>query len=182
MKKPNEYIRLQGGVVIDPEAVQPSDIRLVNILDGIGGIKRYNGHSTITVLKHSVVLAELFWSDKDKLYALMHDAPEAYVGDVTTAMRSYVGAAWEALYEKFERMIFAKYKVEFSERVREMDKLIVEAEMYFSGLPYPEECTNLTYNEKEYIKSLFNCPRHTGPKAWHDLWLSQVRLLTGMEE
>ena len=67
--------------LVDP---QPEDVDIVDIIAALGNIVRFNGHcrKNYTVLQHSVQVAELC-PPILRFAGLMHDAGEAYYGDIT---------------------------------------------------------------------------------------------------
>jgi hypothetical protein len=67
--------------LVDP---QPEDVDIVDIVASLGNIVRFNGHcgGNYTVLQHSVQVAELC-NQEFRFDGLMHDAGEAYYGDIT---------------------------------------------------------------------------------------------------
>lgn len=87
--------------LLDPD---PWDIRLADIAHALGKICRFTGHCVehYSVAQHSVHVAELL---RDQGHAegvqrqgLMHDAHEAFVGDVASPIKwAMDGNAWETL-------------------------------------------------------------------------------------
>lgn len=79
-------IRTQCGD-FDLSAVEPESIRLTDLL-ALRNVCRWGGHTIehYSVVQHSVLVARLvepcyFW------HALLHDAPEAYIGDIPTPLK-----------------------------------------------------------------------------------------------
>ena len=64
---------------------------IVDIAAGLGRTARWGGQTKIyyTVLAHTFVTAAVV-SDHARIYAMLHDAPEAVVGDVVTTWKSDV--------------------------------------------------------------------------------------------
>lgn len=84
-------MRTQNGWV-DLLNPQPSQVRLDDIIYALQRLNRFTGHSDITVLEHSC-RAYLFACDmgiedpRQLLTVLMHDAHEAYVGDISRSLK-----------------------------------------------------------------------------------------------
>lgn len=69
---------------------------LYSIGVGLGRMPRFAGQTKIlySVLQHSFVVADLVMPEH-RIYALLHDAPEAIVGDVPTAWKTSAAKAHE---------------------------------------------------------------------------------------
>jgi len=139
-----DYIFTYSGEAIYPPEVTADQIKLIDIAYGLAGINRYNGQTRVSVLRHSIAIAELseaiarrpgYYSSNDGevLYALMHDAAEAYVMDVPVPQKPFMSDAWRESYAKFESIIFEKYRVSTDDSivcaVGSLDKQLVQYEM-----------------------------------------------------
>jgi 5'-deoxynucleotidase YfbR-like HD superfamily hydrolase len=86
-------IRTYSGIQVPMLQPRPEHIALVDIARGLSMTARFNGHTRFfySVAEHSVLVASLLrdWGhDRDVVLAgLMHDAAEAYLGDVTSPMK-----------------------------------------------------------------------------------------------
>ena len=66
--------------LIDP---QPEDVDITDVITALGNICRFAGHCRMySVLQHSCHVAEVC-EELVRFTGLMHDAPEAYYGDIT---------------------------------------------------------------------------------------------------
>lgn len=132
-RKNSDYIFTYSGEAIYPEEVRSDQIHLVDIAYGLGGIIRYNGQTRISVLRHSLALERMFQEPMPALYALLHDAAEAYMMDVPVPKKKYMTPEWHKVYEYFEALILAKYWCNPTDEERELvsvgDKKLVEYEM-----------------------------------------------------
>lgn len=81
----------------DADMIDPRDIS-----HALAHICRFNGHTReyYSVAQHSCIVAELV-PEEHKLAALLHDAPEAYLGDMTRPLKQWISA-----YEHFEDRIW----------------------------------------------------------------------------
>jgi hypothetical protein len=82
------YIRTSSSqrfFVTNPEK---SEIKLEDIAHGLSMLCRYNGQCSqfYSVAQHSLIIASKV-SKKAGMYALLHDASEAYLGDVTSPLK-----------------------------------------------------------------------------------------------
>ena len=71
--------------LVDP---QPEDVDLVDIIASLSHLCRFGGHCHhfYSVAEHSIRVAEIV-PREDRLAALLHDAGEAYYGDVTRPLK-----------------------------------------------------------------------------------------------
>ena len=76
-------IRTFTGLEVDPLHMKMDEIRIEDIAHGLALCNRFAGHSRypISVAQHSVLVSLL--SGPEQLVGLLHDASEAYLGDVT---------------------------------------------------------------------------------------------------
>ena len=91
---------------------QPEDIDIRDILHGLRQ-PRFNGHTRLpySVLAHSCVAYTLV-PEFLKMPALLHDAHEAYLGDLITPIKNMLKAETnllETLAEKFDRAIAKRF-------------------------------------------------------------------------
>lgn len=92
-----------GGRVLDLLTPRPEAIDLHDIAISLSRLPRFNGHlcgrHAYSVAQHSLTVARLLPPGSDaklRLAALLHDAHEAYVGDITRPM-------WKAIDEVCRR-------------------------------------------------------------------------------
>ncbi len=105
-----------NGTTVDLFNLQPEDIRLTDIAIALSNLCRFNGQlpsgTFYNVAQHSMVLADYFTMQNYSLphaqFALLHDAAEAYIGDmahpIKANMREFVD-----LERIVERNIMRKY-------------------------------------------------------------------------
>lgn len=76
------------GKLIDLQKFTVDDVRLPDIAHALACINRYTGHTKVpySVAQHSVMVSRLC-GDEHALWGLMHDASEAYLGDVARPLK-----------------------------------------------------------------------------------------------
>lgn len=94
---------------LDP---RPEDIDLKDIAWGLAHQCRYNGHGRFfySVAEHSVLLSRHFGETLPAREALLHDAAEAYIGDVIRPLKRSLPQFVE-IEAKLERVIFARFNL-----------------------------------------------------------------------
>ncbi|WAC45608.1 phosphohydrolase [Pseudomonas sp. SL4(2022)] len=112
------WILTHSGKPFDLHQPQAEQINMLDIAHALSMLCRFNGHCYrhYSVAQHSLLVADIVQSQghgpEIQLQALLHDAPEAYVGDVTRPLKQllwstggffqYVeGGIWHAICEHF---------------------------------------------------------------------------------
>jgi hypothetical protein len=117
----------------DPEAIAIEDIA-----HGLAHHCRFGGHSSVfySVANHSCVVADAVGArggDRDTvLHALLHDASEAYLGDLPHPVkhRSELGALYRTIEEPLQAAILTRFGLSTSAPplVKEVDRAALAAE------------------------------------------------------
>jgi hypothetical protein len=102
------------GGMIDLEEPQANDICLEDIAKGLSNVCRFAGqlHQFYSVAQHCVLVASLVPSHL-KFHAILHDATEAYLGDVSRGLKhSHFMAGYRTLEERLDRLIHSRFGIE----------------------------------------------------------------------
>lgn len=88
------WIQTASGRKVSLRGPMPGDISIKDIAAHLAKLCRFTGATTLfySVAQHSVAVSEMFASPVEATYALLHDAHEAYVGDVSTPMKQALAA------------------------------------------------------------------------------------------
>lgn len=91
--RPSTFTGTVSGRLLDLLAPDWLQVDLADVAHGLAQINRWNGQARrpISVLEHSLVVAELCPKEA-RLPALLHDAHEAYFGDVATPTARAIAA------------------------------------------------------------------------------------------
>ena len=99
---------LPSGKVINFNDLKGYDFTVEEIADLLSHVKRFNGYG-MDVASHSLWVASTLYyltgNPHIALLGLMHDAQEAYIGDVATPVKHVAGNAWDELENKLQRAI-----------------------------------------------------------------------------
>lgn len=123
------FIETTTGQTVFPFDPDPETIQIEDIVTSLNRTSRYLGHGRIsfTVLAHSYWVAKLV-PDEFKLTALMHDATEAYLGDVPSPLKATpIFGQYRAAEENLWGVIARKFGCheEIPEVVHKADKAML---------------------------------------------------------
>ena len=112
--------RMLSGRRLDLLNPSPVDIELSDIAHGLARVARWNGQTIgdypFSVAQHSVLVMALLHarepgsSDRDRLYALLHDAPEYVMGDIISPLKAAMGGD----YKDLENRLLSAIHIRFS--------------------------------------------------------------------
>ncbi len=116
---PGPYLQTVSGRFVNPFEPDPEQLDIADITRALANTCRFGGHcrSFYSVAQHSVIVSELVEQRggdvEDVFAALMHDAAEAYLGDMPHPIkhRSALGEAFKAAEEHLERALRARFKI-----------------------------------------------------------------------
>lgn len=155
------YIKTYSGRKVYLADPRPSDFSVTDIARHLAGINRYSGGSRFTVAQHCVLAAEFaarYYQGSPLLPArmLIHDADEAFYGDVSSPLKSLL-PDYKALEDKAQLAMERFFNLTFigDPLVHEVDKrmYLTERAVLFSS----------RWGKSEYTGPLepFPVDRHT---------------------
>ncbi|MTI83656.1 MAG: phosphohydrolase [Firmicutes bacterium] len=135
---------------LDPRA---EDVCIEDIAHALSLLCRFNGHCNCfySVAEHSLLCSELALKQglgrRMELLALLHDAAEAYISDVSRPVKPYVHN-FNEIEDQVQQVIFGAFSIaepseDEKQLIEEIDVKVLAAEastlMPFNnwGLPYP---------------------------------------------
>lgn len=126
-------IHTYTGKTINPFDLQPDDICIEDIAHALSNVNRFIGHpkKPISVAHHSLYVSHLCEGTPFELQGLLHDASEAYLGDVSKWIKmSPEMAHYRGIEARVEIMIYEKFNcpVVMSEPVELADRIMVRYE------------------------------------------------------
>lgn len=101
-RPPHDWTETISGEEVDLTTPSTANIRLDDIARSLSRIARFNGHTLgdepYNVALHSVWVAEVLEAEFESgpltaLFGLLHDAHEAYTGDITSPVKRTIGHA-----------------------------------------------------------------------------------------
>lgn len=176
----NFYVTFTGEKVT-PENLGSLKINLIDIAHHLTNIQRFGGalpfDKSYTVAEHCVLLADyaldLYGPSAARL-ALLHDATEAYLGDVVSSLKASL-PDYQKLECQLESLIYEKYSIDmqYAKEVKQIDtrilldevaalmpdKLSVFTELYPNLKPLGVHINGEREAEKTYLNYLNMCNR-----------------------
>ena len=110
------WVQTTSGGKVDLLDPRPSQINLIDIARSLSRIPRFNGHTRNnapwSVAAHSMLVADIVASGAPTdgqliLAALLHDAHEAYIGDLISPMKVALGHATMQTWRRIEQTLQA---------------------------------------------------------------------------
>lgn len=137
------YIQTHSGICFDLLEPNPDSVSIEDIAYSLTALPRYTGHSRLSwsVAQHSLLCCleavERELPLDDTLVALLHDATEAYLGDMSSPLKSlcpeyreHEGCVWAAIAKRFRLPLSLPYAVKEIDR----DVLMWEAPLMLGTL------------------------------------------------
>ncbi len=134
---PGPYLQTVSGRWVNPFDPDPEQLDAADIARALANLCRFGGHSRsfYSVAQHSVIVSRLVeertGDAEDAFAALMHDATEAYLGDMPHPLkhRSPLGAAYKAAEDHLEQAINERFRIKPGvPEIKRVDKALLAAE------------------------------------------------------
>lgn len=121
-----------GGATLDLTRLRPEDIQLEDIAHALSCLCRFTGHTArfFGVAEHSVLMSRA--TTRYPVEALLHDATEAFIGDVARPVKYRRGmGGYRSLEERIARVVAERFGTPFpmSAAVKHLDNRMLRAEI-----------------------------------------------------
>lgn len=133
-----------SGVLFDIMNPSWDMIQIDDIALGLSQVIRFGGQiaDTYTVAHHSILVARML-PRKYRLAGLLHDASEAYVGDVIKPLKELIGEPYKRIEKRIQTTIELKFGVHMTSEMKtaikaaDLEALRIESEAFQRGDPHP---------------------------------------------
>ena len=139
------YISTINHIRFDPTCPEWNDIEIGDIAHALSYISRANGHfmKFFSVARHCLNCAEEArargYSERVQLLCLLHDAAEAYIGDMTRPLKKKI-PEFSEIERAYQKIIFSKFISEqLTDDERAKAREIDDAMLYHEFLKYNGE-------------------------------------------
>lgn len=135
---PRAWQRMLSGRRLDLLDPSPLDIEIEDIAHGLARVARWNGQTkgdhAFSVAQHCVVVEAIFAhtnpaaTTRDRLAALLHDAPEYVVGDMISPFKAALGVDYKAFENRLLGAIHLRFalpsvaRAELVEQIKSADR------------------------------------------------------------
>jgi uncharacterized protein len=127
---PDSVIRLHSGATLDFNDPESSNFTIEDIAHGLANVCRYSGQCVrfYSVAEHSLLVSQISRSGFE-LAGLLHDAAEAFVGDVTGPLKKLV-PEYKKIELRVQGAIFSRFGLpeEMPREVKEAELQVLAAE------------------------------------------------------
>ncbi len=143
--QPMSWIQTYGGQQFRPLEPRVEDLDIRDIAHSLSLLCRFNGHCKefYSVAEHSVRVSDIL-EPKLALWGLLHDAAEAYLGDLARPVKQNA-PFFEAAEDRLLKVIAEKYSLSWPmpKAVRQADDLLLATEARDLMAP-PQKSWNLS--------------------------------------
>lgn len=132
---------------LDPTSPTEDGIVITDIAHALSMLTRANGHfdAFFSVARHSINCAleaeNRGYGKKVRLLCLLHDAAEAYIGDMTRPLKLKI-PYFSEIEKEYQRIIFSKYIGELTQEDFALARIIDDAMLYYEFLTFNGEELN----------------------------------------
>lgn len=126
------------GINLEIDKPSPSLIEIEDIARGLSNISRWGGQSRerISVAQHSCIVAHLA-PHPLRPVALMHDATEAYLGDVIRPIKNIIKPLYKPLEDAWTSAIFERFNLDVKQlhevKIYDLEALELEFQYMHGG-------------------------------------------------
>ncbi|MEO0545363.1 MAG: HD family hydrolase [Pseudomonadota bacterium] len=117
-KIPRAWQRMLSGRRLNLLDPSPLDVEIADIAYGLARVARWNGQTegehAFSVAQHSLLVESVVaylgaTSKNDRLYALLHDAPEYVIGDMISPFKAVMGGGYKEVEARLEAAIHLRH-------------------------------------------------------------------------
>ena len=135
-------MQTHSGRVVDLSKLSEDDIDIKDIAHALAHLVRFTGHANrpYSVAQHSMLVADLC-PDEHRLWGLMHDASEAYLGDVSTPLKSLL-PDYREIEERTQKIIAGRFglcwPMPSDVKIADREALMIEKmDLFDKAIPWP---------------------------------------------
>ncbi len=132
MERKGDWAQTFTGKQFWPLDPKPEDVNLEDIAQGLANQCRFNGQCKefYSVAQHCVIVSKIV-PPNQALAALLHDASEAYTGDLVSPLKKNLSKEFKGIETKIEEIIFEHFGITNVDHkiIKQADKIALVTEM-----------------------------------------------------
>jgi len=132
MDRKGDWAQVYGGKQFWPLDPRPEEVDINAIAHSLAFQCRFNGHSLFfySIAQHSVLVSKIV-SPEQALTGLLHDASEAYTGDMVSPLKKSLPPIFKEIEKAIEEAIFEHFGIKNANHVeiKRADKIALFTEM-----------------------------------------------------
>lgn len=135
-------MQTNSGRLVDLASLSEEDIDIEDIAHALAHIVRFTGHANkpYSVAQHCMLVADLC-PPEHRLWGLLHDASEAYLGDVSTPLKSLL-PDYREIEERTQKIVAGRFDLPWPmpPEVKDADRealMIEKTDLFDKFLPWP---------------------------------------------
>lgn len=157
------WIVTNSGIEFDLAEPTPGMIDLPDIAHALSRIRRFNGHTGVncSVALHSVILSYAVTAPHAR-HALLHDAHEAYIGDISSPLKALLGRAVKDIERRIDAAISERVGIDLSPcsfvKNADLSHLKYEKETFLPPCDRPWPCLDgvRALRISDYLRSFYD--------------------------
>jgi len=138
-------VQLRSGKVFDYANISEMQFDIEDIAHALSNICRFNGHTRefYSVAQHSILVSSIV-PEEHALAALLHDAAEAYCGDVVSPLKQLL-PVYQSILNTVEQQLFKSVGLSWPVHacVKDADLTILATEVRDLMMPHDQHWTHL---------------------------------------
>lgn len=176
----NSYILTASGVQFDLEDPQPDMVCVADVAAALSKLCRFTGHTSrfYSVAQHSVLVSDLA-GPAFAFEALLHDAAEAYVGDISTPLKQVLGTAIRDVERRIDAAVRQHFGLPSAHspevKLADIRALGMERDCFLPNDHHPWPILDGVRYDRVPLLPKF-------PAAAEELFLVKFKLLTGAKQ
>lgn len=143
---PRAWQRMLSGRRLDLLDPSPLDVEIEDIAHGLARVARWNGQTQgphiFSVAQHSLLVEKIAAalhpdiSRSERLFMLLHDAPEYVIGDMISPFKAVIGEAYKSVENRILGAILLRYSLPAipSQAVLKLSKQADRAAAFFEAI------------------------------------------------
>jgi 5'-deoxynucleotidase YfbR-like HD superfamily hydrolase len=163
-RAPRAWQRMLSGRRLDLLDPSPLDIEIEDIAHGLARVARWNGQTSgphiFSVAQHSLLVETIALhldpklTYRQRLFVLLHDAPEYVIGDMISPFKTVIGTTYKAVEERILSAVLLRFSLDAtrSESLTKLTKRADRAAAFF-------EATRLAGFAEAEAEQFFGRPR-----------------------